>query len=568
MSVLEETKSMLHAILVMARFFVRTSYRLVTTEASAGVIQVRTTSQRLVRSKPPASAKKTKQQDYYLLGIVLISLLVSVGSFAYYFNSDQILVYKDAQSHLLIAKRVIDSPTPGLAQLGGVWPPLPHLLMQPLIWNDYLYETGIAGSIPSMLCFVGTSVFLYKITEVVSGSRWAGVVASIVFISNPNVSYMQSTAMTELPLCMFLSGSVYFFIKWTQVIDQPVGNITNGLATTAMLICATLTRYEGWILLALFVPLWGVVCINRHMPRERVEGEVFFLTFLASLGIIGWLVWNYQIFDNPFYFQYGEYAKPSLWVGEAEQSVGNIWIAVKTYSIATYETAGITTLIFGLIGLAYFTVSDSKNIRKAPVYALLFPFPFFVAALYFGQRPLHVEQVSGDLYNVRFSLPMLLPLAIFTGYLTKNFVLSRVVIVSGVCVFSALIINQGHIITLNEPRADMDKALSITQRDAAYWLSRNYDTGFVLMESYGNEELQVVSKLPTDQILYEGSYRMWEPALSDPVDFVDWIVMRSSGNENDKVYEQLYGTSALNDHFLLVFSNEQIQIYRRITTPS
>ena len=555
-------------MLVVARFFVRTSYKLVTTEVNAGAIAVRTTPPRSVRPKAAlASVKVTKQHDYYLLGVVLISVLVSVGSFAYYFSNDQILVYKDAQSHLLIAKRVVDSPTPGLAQLGGVWPPLPHLLMQPLIWNDYLYETGIAGSIPSMFSFVGTSVFLYKITETISGSRWAGVVASLVFISNPNITYLQSTAMTELPLCMFLSGSVYFFIKWTLAIDQPVGNIVNGLMTAGMLICATLTRYEGWILLALFVPLWGVVCINQRMSRERIEGEVFFLTFLASLGIVGWLVWNYQIFDNPFYFQYGEYAKPSLWVGEAEKSVGNIWIALKTYSIATYETAGVVTLVIGIAGLAYFIVSDRINIRKAPVYALLFPFPFFVAALYFGQRPLHVEQISGDLYNVRFSLPMLLPLSIFAGYLTKGFVLSRAVIVGGVCAFSALVISQGNIITLNEPEADMDKALSVTQRDAAYWLSRNYDTGLVLMESYGNEELQVASKLPVGQILYEGSYRMWEPALVDPADFVDWIVMRGSDNERDKVYEHLHGTPALDDHFLLVFSNEQIQIYRRTALP-
>jgi len=561
---------MLRAIFAVAYFCGRTGYKLVTSEVRSQTVATKQVPVRsntrqtvAVRRQAVVASEDSHKRDNLLLVIIAIALLVSVVSFIYYYTNDLVLVYKDAQSHLLIAKRVVDSPTPGLAQLGGVWPPLPHLLMQPLIWNDYLYETGIAGSIPSMLCFVGTSVFLYKITLVISGSRWAGVVASLVFVANPNVGYMQSTAMTELPLCMFLSGSVYFFIRWTQKIDEPVSNIVYGLATTLMLICATMTRYEGWILLALFVPLWGVVCINKRMPKERVEGEVFFLTFLASLGIVGWLIWNFQIFGNPFYFQYGEYAKPSLWVGEGEQAVGNFWVALKTYSIATYETAGAATLFFGLIGLAYFVVSDSKNIRKAPVYALLFPFPFFVAALYLGQRPLHVEQVTGDLYNVRFSLPMILPLAIFAGYLTKNFVISRVAIVGGVCAFSVFVASQGEIITLNEPKADMEKPLSVTQRDAGYWLSQNYTSGVILMESYGNEELQVSSKLPIRAILYEGSYRMWEPALTNPAKFVDWVVMRSSQANQDKVYRSLNGTEALDQHYLLVFSNEQIQIYQR-----
>lgn len=512
------------------------------------------------------TVKPKKERDYVLLFILASSIVVSVISFGYYYSRGLVLVYKDAQSHLLIAKRVIDSPTPGFAQLGGVWPPLPHLLMQPLVWNDFLFTSGIAGSIPSMFCFVVTAVFLYKITVEISGSRGAGTVASLVFVVNPNVGYLQSTAMTELPLLMFLSGSVYFFIRWVANIDRPVANILYGTATAAMLIAATMTRYEGWILLALFVPLWGFVCLRKQMTRDRIEGEVFFLTFLSSLGIAGWLVWDYKIFHNPLYFQYGEYAKPSLWVGGTERAVGNFWVSLETYSIATYETVGLVTVIFGAIGLVYFIVNERLNIRKIPVYSLLFPFPFFVAAIYFGQRPLHVEQVTGDLYNVRFSLPMILPLAIFAGYLTKRFVVSKAVVVSAVGVFSALVIANGQIATLNEPRADMTKPLSITQRDAAYWLSKNYTSGEILMESYGNEELQVSSKLPIKKIIYEGSYQMWEPALDHPDEFVEWIIMRNSGANQDKVFKSLYGSNTLSDNFSLVFKNEQIQIYR-ITEP-
>src|SRR5437879_1343247 len=44
-----------------------------------------------------------------------------------------LLLYGDAVAHLGIARRILDSRNPGLQQLGGVWLPLPHLLMLPFV---------------------------------------------------------------------------------------------------------------------------------------------------------------------------------------------------------------------------------------------------------------------------------------------------------------------------------------------------------------------------------------------------------------------------------------------------
>ena len=54
-------------------------------------------------------------------------------SFLYYFQRGDVLLYGDAVAHLNIARRVFDSKTPGLLQLGTVWLPLPHLLMIPFL---------------------------------------------------------------------------------------------------------------------------------------------------------------------------------------------------------------------------------------------------------------------------------------------------------------------------------------------------------------------------------------------------------------------------------------------------
>jgi len=58
-----------------------------------------------------------------------------------------------ARAHLVVARRVFDSLTPGWQQVGAVWLPLPHLLNALPVQIDWLYRTGfsaIAISIASM----------------------------------------------------------------------------------------------------------------------------------------------------------------------------------------------------------------------------------------------------------------------------------------------------------------------------------------------------------------------------------------------------------------------------------
>ena len=128
---------MLRAIFAVAYFCGRTGYKLVTSEVRSQTVATKQVPVRsntrqtvAVRRQAVVASEDSHKRDNLLLVIIAIALLVSVVSFIYYYTNDLVLVYKDAQSHLLIAKRVVDSPTPGLAQLGGVWPPLPHLLMQ------------------------------------------------------------------------------------------------------------------------------------------------------------------------------------------------------------------------------------------------------------------------------------------------------------------------------------------------------------------------------------------------------------------------------------------------------
>ena len=107
------------------------------------------------------------------------------------------LGYKDALSHLLIGRRLVVGQHPGFGQLGGIWLPLPHLLIATLAWNRDLYLSGLAGSVFSMLAYVGTVVGLYAAVRVATRDRLAGWVAAAVYGLNANALYLQSTPMGE-----------------------------------------------------------------------------------------------------------------------------------------------------------------------------------------------------------------------------------------------------------------------------------------------------------------------------------------------------------------------------------
>jgi len=144
---------------------------------------------------------------------------VSFISFAYYFQHGGLLLYGDAVAHINIARRVFDSRTPGLLQLGTVWLPLPHLLLIPLLLSDSAWQSGIGGSVPSMVAYaLGAAGVFRLVRSALSGNsqpdpaaRTAAWLGAIVYAANPSLIYLQTTAMTEsLYLALFIWVVVYF----------------------------------------------------------------------------------------------------------------------------------------------------------------------------------------------------------------------------------------------------------------------------------------------------------------------------------------------------------------------
>jgi hypothetical protein len=528
--------------------------------------------ERLRKGWPGRGARRLiRPQDAALAGVTVASAAASAAAYLYFAGRHVILAYPDAVSHLLIARRVLDASTPGVAQLGAVWLPLPHLLTLPVVWVNSWYYSGFAGSLVSMVSYVLTARFLYLTGKALTRNTMGGLVTAAVFAANPNVLYLQSTPMTEMLLIACISAAICYLLRWCQT-----GSYRQLAATAAAALLGTLTRYEAWIIdvAVILVIVWVAW---QRAPRagllERLrhaEAHLLFYGVLACSGIAAWFMWNAVIFRDALYFQTGAFAKPSLWVSRSDLAIGHLRVAAQTYLYAMADNAGWVALALAAAGLGYFIVRTRLRPETLAPAALLVIVPFYIYALYSGQRPLHVVQINGSLYNVRFGVLAILPVAIFIGYLVEaiqdeplRYV--RAVGYAFLCyvaVAAGVVVALGGIDTLKEPQAYQASASQQANDHAAAWLRGHYHGGRVLMESFGNEAVTFESHVPLGAIIYEGSYRQWQPALRDPLGHgIGWIYMRRTPGDTDQVFQMLHNSQKLRS-YRLVYADPNRLIYR------
>jgi len=225
--------------------------------------------------KPKTNEPAATRWDSEISLLAWLATCVSVFAFLFYFQRGEVLLYGDAVAHINIARRVFDSKTPGLLQLGTVWLPLPHLLMIPFIISMKMWRTGAGGSIPSMGAYVFGVAGIFRLTRDAlsrgpSPDRTAHLAAwfaAAVYAANPNLIYMQSTAMGESIYLALFIWAVHFFLEAAR------GNRRSLIKCGLCLAGACLTRYDGWFLAAAMI---GIVLLDslrgeRSLLRRRLS---------------------------------------------------------------------------------------------------------------------------------------------------------------------------------------------------------------------------------------------------------------------------------------------------------
>ncbi len=206
------------------------------------------------------AAGRRFRSDTVVLGI--LGCIISVAAFLFFFRNNTLLLYGDAVAHINIARRVFDSRNPGPLQLGTVWLPLPHLLMLPFVISGWMWRTGVGGAIPSMAAYVAGVIGLFRLVRSslkvagvkTAAARLAAWCAAGIFMANPNLLYLQATAMTEpLYLALFLWATVFFgdFVRHAR--EHNTAAARRSLHWCGVLLAlAMLTRYDGWFAAVFF----------------------------------------------------------------------------------------------------------------------------------------------------------------------------------------------------------------------------------------------------------------------------------------------------------------------------
>jgi dolichyl-phosphate-mannose-protein mannosyltransferase len=373
--------------------------------------------------------------------VAALAALLSLLAFLFFYRNGELLLWGDAIAHLNIARRLYDSMRPGSDQLGSVWLPLPHLLVAPFVANDWLWRSGVGGSIPSMVSYVLGVVGVFRLVRS-RASRTGAWLAAAIYGLNPSLLYMQATAMTESVFLAALVWSIVYFDDFLRGLDEGDADLASrGIERCgAALAAAIFTRYDGWFL-AFVVGLCAVSALSarkwneirapredagRSGQRRLLRSMAAFLLLLALCPAL-WLAHNYKINRRPLDWLNGPYSaraierRIALHFGETPLPGNRHPIVAAEYFLkAARMNTGEGPAEYWPIALASggLLIAVLRPRRFGALLLLWLPLPFYAFSIAYGSVPVYVpEWWPFSYYNVRYGLELLPAIAVFAGLL-------------------------------------------------------------------------------------------------------------------------------------------------------
>ena len=477
-------------------------------------------------------------------------MAASVCSFLYFWRQDALLLYGDAVAHLNIARRVFDSRTPGPLQLGTVWLPLPHLLEMPLVFSDWLWRTGVGGSVVSMASYVAGALGIHRLARALGAGR-AAWLATAIFVANPNLLYLQTTAMTE-PLYLALwIWTIVHFAEFAASVRSPEPKL-RGLAPNSLERCgillaaAVMTRYDAWFGALLLLPfvVWPYIGRRRMFSDSpdaalRASLRRFLLLALATPAL--WMAYNYGVYGNAVEFATGPYSARGIAAqttpegspphpGHRDVRVAGIYF-LKAVRLNLGDGFWQNPLLLAAVAGSVLALGSARSAAAAAL--LWFPALFYPLSMAYGSVPIFVPVWwPFSFYNVRYGLQLLPAVAVFSAVLlagvwnrlesfagrTASSVLA-VVLVAGSYASAAM---TGPI-CLREARVNSVTRVAL-ERQVAAELARLPQEATLLMHLGSHGGALQRAGIPLRRVIHEGNYRQWEWALSAPGEAVDYLV--------------------------------------------
>ncbi len=545
--------------------------------------------------KPSASGSET-------VLVAQLAAAISIASFLYYLRHGDLLLYGDAVAHINIARRVFDSRTPGLLQLGTVWLPLPHLLMLPFLLSRWLWQTGIGGSIPSLCAYVLSVTGIFWLVRTASGvepesvpaevgAKFAAWFAAAIFALNPNLIYLQTTAMTEpVYLALFIWTAVFFCDAIRLCIAGHSRNANSSLVKSGLCVAgACLTRYDGWLLAVVVVTIASLLAWRGNF--DALRPGVKKLLWLAAAAPVLWLAYNAAVYRNPLEFANGPYSAKAIEQKTAvpgyppHPGTNDLPLAFKYFFKSAelnlgqsgWQISWVSALLTGTAIVLLFQ-------RKLwPLLLLWTPVPFYMLSIAYSGVPIFVPTWwPFSRYNVRYGIEMLPAFAMFTAvaaYGLLRFASSSRTKLAIAAVFllmpavSYIQVFRASPVSFEEAVINSRTRIALESELARYLEALPPDSTF-LMYVGGHVGAFQQAGIPLARVINEGNHRpwkrpsdpdgLWEKALQHPAAYADYVIAFDSDPVATGVEHSEVTTLAI----LRVTGQPQATIYRTLKNPS
>lgn len=475
--------------------------------------------------------------------------LLGAGVALHYFRLGLTLTHYDARGHLIVARRIFDSITPGWQQIGAVWLPLPHLLNAIPVQIDVFYRTGLSAVAISVVCFAMSVAAIGCLVATLTGSRWAATAGAAVYALNPNVLYLQSTPMTEPLLVALLLLSIALLVEWCRrALADPW--TTPGVATVGWaLLLACLTRYEAWPVMggSLAVAVWALWRSGQpltqsvtRVARIAVYPAAAIVAFFVFSRIVSgvWFADDFFVPENPAQGLPYEVIKELVW---GLHELSGTWVLAAAMGGA---------IALAIVGLA----RRSQAIWLLPLTLLGTAAVPFVAFL------------DGHPYRIRYMVPLIAAQAVAAGIAAG--VWRRAAPVASALLLAAALVE---LHPLNAQAAMVLEAQwdrpNIAAREPVSRCLADAYAGESIMASMGSlgHYMQDLSRehFAIRDFLQEGNGDIWLNALEHPRPYAGWILIEEKAEGGDMLAKRAREHPDFLRGYTRVCEGAGLALYRR-----
>jgi len=490
-----------------------------------------------------------------VLGFLALSISASHG---------MMLLYGDAVAHLAKARGLIDTNSPGLGQLGSVWLPLPHLLMLPFIGRMDWWQNGMAGAWPSLICYIVSVMGIYRLARRLMSPRWA-IVAAAFFGFNANLLYLSTTAMTEPLFLALLVWIVLIVMEFADAVREGATRTVTGhmLLLGFLVMAATLTRYDGWILGAAVwcVVLWHLIR-TPAVGRQTMQGFAVF-TALALAGPLWWFWYEHTYSHDWLDFMRGPFSAEAIDRKTSPPGSHKYWgwhnpaWALMLYARTAQVDASAWETGWLVAAAALWASWLALRSKLNKTWLLLWlPLPFYVYSESYGSVPIFIPQLyPHSFYNSRYGMEMLPVLAVFMGYALSALVtkfgeaqplveqLAQPLALMLVVLNTIWMLHQTPLV-LKEALVNSRPRLSI-ENPLAQQLA-TFTPGLpIMMETSDHVGAVQQAGIPLKQTISPSDYYLWRTAVQSPADAAAYVIAVGNDSVAQAVREHPDGLTEL-----------------------